>query len=268
MMRPGYLYHYGCLSSNLSRKVDRTLKGRFAEILLNDKLYFSQPVGFNDPFDCHYIPELTQRCVDELMQDKSLTRYPAVKQEKLLHKINQDYQSQLREEDNKNTICNRLRTYIRKHYGIVCFSELNDSIPMFAYYAGGHTGFCLKFAVNQAELFGRVQQVQYATAFPQLIVDNPGTKEIVSVMLATKCQVWAHEKEWRIILAPDELPNDRKVQFPPASLTGVILGCTISKQDKAFVTEVLRQRKAALQLYQAKPATGRYAIDIATQINY
>lgn len=272
IMYPQYLYHYGSLSSGLSRKADRTKKQRFEEILLDNKLYFASPVGFNDPFDCHYIPELTQRCVNELLKDKPLERYPEVKQEKLLHTINLQHQNHLREEEeNVDSASAKLREYIRKHYGIVCFSELKDSIPMFAYYAAGHTGFCLEFATNKAmseNFFAQAKEVNYATTFPELKVEHPGTKEIVQAMLATKCKVWEHEREWRIIKAPDELPPDRKVAFPPCILTSIILGCAISKQDREFVKQLLRQRPNSINLYQAKPAANRYAIDVSTRLSY
>jgi hypothetical protein len=270
-MLPPFLYHYSAISSNLSRKADKILKQRFEEIVLPGQLYFAPPTGFNDPFDCHYIPELTEQCVTELTQNNFLARFPLLKFQKLLHHITQNYQQQLLAEGNLQSAGERLRKYIRENYGIVCFSELKDSIPMFAYYAGGHSGFCLEFTVKHSppeHFFERARRITYATEFPRLVFEHPTHKEIVDIILATKCQVWEHEKEWRLIKTPDELNNNRQVQFPAQILTGVILGCTITEQSRNFIKKLLRQRKIPIKLIQAKPAVGQYAIDLTTQIAY
>ena len=36
--------------------------------------------------------------------------------------------------------------YALNQFGIVCFSDINDSILMWSHYADSHTGFCLGFA--------------------------------------------------------------------------------------------------------------------------
>lgn len=270
-MRPSYLYHYSPISSNLSRRADNKIKQRLEEILLENKLYFAPPVGFNDPFDCHYIPELTEQCVKELMENKSLKRFPLVKRQKLLHQLNQDYQKHLQSTHNRESVSDKLREYIRANYGIVCLSELNNSIPMFAYYAGGHAGLCLEFVVKQSpneNFFNQAKKVIYTTEFPKLSFEHPSHKEIVDVILATKCQVWKHEREWRIIKTPGELSKDRKIPFPEQLLTGIVLGCTISEADKDFIINLLKQRKNRLSLRQARPAPGQYAIDVTSRVDY
>jgi|GEM_PF-2488195 len=269
-MLPKFLYHYNAISSDLGRRADRKLKQRLEETLLDDALYFAPPIGFNDPFDCHYIPELTEQCFKELSSHRPLERFVSVKRNKLLHTLNRDLQ-QLRSSFDHRSACEQLRDYIRANYGILCLSEHKDSIPMFAYYAGGHSGFCLEFALKPTEdeaFFNQVQKVQYTTQFPTLAFEHRSHKEILALMLATKCKVWQHEREWRIIKTPDELPKNRKLKFPQHLLTGIILGCSIAEADKGFIKQLLQKRKQRLKLIQAKPAWGQYAIDVSQEIDY
>jgi hypothetical protein len=71
---------------------------------------------------------------------------------------------------------------------------------MWAYYASGHRGFCLRFRTLKGTIFHETEKVEYSVEYPipPLTADSD---EQVKAFLLTKSKCWKHEKEWRS-LAP------------------------------------------------------------------
>lgn len=108
---------------------------------------------------------------------------------------------------------------------VACFSEVNDSILMWAYYADGHKGVCLEYTPQDLDLdnpeyeaiFNGLRKVYYSETQYNKMEYIHSENDVNSVFF-NKALCWAHEQEWRLVLEKDI----KKVKFP--CLTGVYLG--------------------------------------------
>src|SRR5271154_5206616 len=91
---------------------------------------------------------------------------------------------------------------------VFCLSETHDNLLMWSHYAQNHTGAVIEFRVlpevDSPTLAAK--PVRYSTQTPRLIFADLADferlcHEMVEVITLTKSDVWAYEKEWRIVSA-------------------------------------------------------------------
>jgi hypothetical protein len=148
---PKYLYKYFSLS-------DFSI-----DSLENDYIYLSNPMDFNDPFDCN----------------RNLI---AEKQKEL-----RDWQYV----DKLNDI---------SHMGIACFSENGMEPLLWSHYTNSYRGFCLKFNVQslikaQNGHF-KLKRVIYSQAPEVISRDHPFSSYYLYLL---KLNNWNYEQEWRLL---------------------------------------------------------------------
>ena len=102
-------------------------------------------------------------------------------------------------------------------YRICCFSETPASALMWSYYGNGNAGICLEIDVS--DYTDKIVKVEYLSDLTPLI--NLAPKE----MLRYKAQEWAHEREHRIVLNPEE-----KGKFIRADIKAVLIGAAIKSE--------------------------------------
>lgn len=130
---------------------------------------------------------------------------------------------------------------------ISCFSEKNDSILMWAYYANNAKGVCLGFNIQFDSLLrDHCHKVQYSDKF---LLDPKGFD-----MYFRKSEEWAHEQEWRIVC------DTPAVYVPTDSLFSVILGYRLPPNQYHELVEL--GIKHGLQVYRMRPSTEKYEIII------
>lgn len=99
---------------------------------------------------------------------------------------------------------------------IICLSEDSKSILMWSHYAEMHYGMCLEFEIEESEMI----QVTYTNTIPTFNYDERKEFYLSGNLLVGPYQInlakqllklfghkeinWAYEKEWRIILTPEE----------------------------------------------------------------
>lgn len=76
--------------------------------------------------------------------------------------------------------------------------------------------------------------------------------------LLTKAQDWAYEKEWRIV----DVDGVGTQKYPSEALSGVILGCKMSPDNKKQVKEWCGARRLRPTLYEAKEKEQEFGLDI------
>jgi hypothetical protein len=248
---PPKLYKYG-------HRVDDE-RIRYAKELFEDnRLYFSSPDSFNDPFDSAI------KCVGEgsradwkrFFREHSVRYKPELKRaEHLRHEKNF-----LR---NREEFVKRFESDImakRRQFGVFCMTHKNDNILMWAHYAGNHKGFCIEFQTGSS-FFARAQEVRYENERPQANLLGPweALTEHATRALLTKAKDWHYEDEWRIIDL-DSGPGIQKC--PPESISGVILGSRISSSDRQRIKEWCRNREPAPMLYKAIMKDREFGLDV------
>jgi hypothetical protein len=88
-----------------------------------------------------------------------------------------------------------------KDFVVLCLAEQADNPLMWGHYAGGLTGFAIGFDASRGLLVNpsaerRLVKVSYSTRRPS----RPTLAELKDEeIFFTKSDVWAYEKEWRII---------------------------------------------------------------------
>lgn len=164
---------------------------RGAEFLESHSFYMSDPTKCNDPFECMY---------------NAKGSFPHELSPYELYWLNTKH------------VFPRLQ-----QFGIQCFSTLNDSILMWAYYAESHKGICIEFA-PQADLtsFAGLYNMHYNNRFGKIKRDRD-FYDVLDV-LTTKSKVWSHEKEVRLI---KDGMADALLSINPNAIKSIILGASV-----------------------------------------
>lgn len=147
---------------------------------------------------------------------------------------------------------------IHHSYGYsASFSERNDSILMWSYYADSHKGICLGYDVNRLDssieeqkvLLSSLKKVWYSSER----YDDSKSKYTPFV----KAQGWAHEQEWRLF----HKTNKGKIKFP--CLQSVYLGMNFEIESESFyhVIEAIKSNPLDISLYKCSPDMLTYKIN-------
>jgi len=250
------LYHY-----------EKFEAGNLEDTPVNQRVHFSNPKNFNDPWDCYPCFDTTRvadpgcraRCIREALQlsPAQPERYEAKLQgdKKLFAEV---LQTEFRD---------AVRNVIIKRWRIYCLTPHSDNRLMWSHYSDKHRGICLEFDAGEA-VIGGAYQVAYSDAPPALdilAISDPSVFQI----LVTKSPDWCYENEYRI-LARDGVADDVPPQFlpitdkdfllpPPHALTAIIAGCR-ANIDK--IKALVQKHAPGLPVKQAVQAPDRYSLSI------
>lgn len=228
----------------------RSIDARLWDSLKKKQIWASDPLSFNDPFDCNLpicrmsTPEKALASVLPLVQNP----HPITKAEVI------------REAQRGEIHCaDEIIAGWRKQMsatGVTCFCEAPNDILMWSHYASKHQGVCLGFEKLQNRL--DVQRVEYSKVLPTIelsdLLSPNGLPSMVNFIL-TKSDAWSYEREWRFFLGaqPFSSPDDpnRKIQFHPDELRRVIFGCRIKSEHRDELICLLRNWPRRIHLYDA-----------------
>ncbi len=130
---------------------------------------------------------------------------------------------------------------------ISCFSEINDSLLMWAYYANNYKGVCVEFDFsNVTHLKNNIYKVQYSQKRPNL-------HDSFDAYFWKSIQ-WSHEQEWRIVAYTDE-----EYLLTPC-IKSIILGARIEEKDKVRLINLAREKN--IKVYHSYPSKDEYRIVI------
>lgn len=191
-------------------------------IFVDNKVWFASPDSYNDPFDCRVHLEF----------DPSI---PANDGEAVLADLQRDVDG----------------------LGVFSVSTKQDDILMWSYYAGGHSGICIEFALMES-FFSMVQPVVYSEEYPRVRSSDPPIDRMRANLL-TKAAAWKHETEWRVI---DTKSGPGYRQFKPSLLTAVILGARISPEDESVVCGWIAEGPVNPRVYRAVKKDEEYGVNI------
>ena len=131
---------------------------------------------------------------------------------------------------------------------ISCFSEIYDSLLMWAYYANNYAGVCIRFNPEKDSILQEnCKKVQYTNIFK----DSSGFNYCYE-----KSIEWSHEQEWRIVC------SDMKEDEPwieTTAIDAIYLGIRMKQEEVQKFKELAR--KYELKLYQMVVVNGMYKIE-------
>ena len=256
------LYKYVSLASPARKQHARAIFER-------DAVWLASPTSFNDPFDCKFVLSFCastkakkQMYYQYLTDPKGLQlpREVALKKMKELFspsRPNAQRRLQAWEQDRRSHLMK-----VRETLPVLCLTELNDHILMWAHYADCHRGICLEFRFDLDEhlqLLLSFHRVRYQQEFPRLnFYTTPWGGPKFTLMALTKSEHWAYEKEWRWIDhgGPGERP------LPTRMLWAVILGAQMPREDRMEVLQWNAARTHPLRVHQARLRKTEYGLDI------
>jgi len=260
VVEPDALYKYG--------KFDEYTE----KVFTHNEIYFSSPDEFNDPFDSkpRYMYEGNEQQIEKYLFELYRKKYHGRSKEEILADVKRKIitKGKTRIVLKETLETSRDRDQIRKMLGVCCFSEKKGNIVMWAHYAKQHTGFCLEFDIDN-DFFRPVNcaiKVEYEAILPELNVmqlRNYPRKELARKFLI-KADDWEYEQEWRIV---ETKKGPGTQNFPEDALSGVILGCRISEENRENVFEWCRKRKHPPTLYEAREKQKEFGLDIV-KIDY
>jgi len=234
-------------------------------ILHNHCLWASKPEHFNDPFDDGNL-KIAKDVTEQDYLEATCRKYG--KSDQWPSDVVQYVSENLDADGNftsigRDRVNKAIQELIEKNRnsGVVCLSEVCDSILMWSHYAQKHMGICFEFIRAEDNALGdeeKCSPVRYDRHYPQIdlgrmFINQDG--ETIRLMMKTKSWEWAYEKEWRLIT--DYGDNEYPL---PGPISRVILGIRIENNFKSCIEKLCKDR--GIPCVQARKADREFRIEV------
>ena len=148
-------------------------------------------------------------------------------------------------------ICEEVKNTILYKSSFCSLSSVNNSPLLFAHYSDSHRGVSFEFHHTLEFSFAHVEAITYQDRFEKIdIFDDIECcdETLVVAMMFRKSSEWSYENEWRAFRL-NKKPS--VVTFDPRCLSGVILGCKMTEEDRLEVIKIAKQRVFPITVYEA-----------------
>lgn len=236
------------------------------DMLANNRIWFSGPRGFNDPFDCapEFSPvrtreEVVLRMAMFLTRQEGMSVSEAIAEaESKIPESGEPLKKwwQSRVDRQKECIGNS---------AILCLTSIRDDALMWVHYAGQHKGVCIEFRPTTIEhlvFVGKALPVEYSSLRPIVdpVLDSPS--HIVGKVFLTKSLHFHYEEEHRIVCW-DGAPGFKPL--PPGIVGAVILGCRISPENRDRVRKACAEYNGEVEIVTAQLAPDEFALQFISE---
>jgi Protein of unknown function (DUF2971) len=212
-------------------------EGNAVEIFEKRRIKSSIPSTLNDPFewkpsvDEDVTPEQIWNTMTKLHRKSPLpkppTRLVVAKMKSNIPDAAQSHQAQF-------------GTDLEEHTRIICLSQRNDGILMWAHYADRHKGFVIGFrseVLRRNHPHSEFLKVHYGLQRPLVphpYVAPPDKDQLITAV-SQKSLEWKYEEEWRLLINVTHLRRDQDpantnlyLPIPPEAIDQVIFGSRCS----------------------------------------
>lgn len=242
------VFAYGLLQF---RKYDEHLISNLVE----NKITFSSPQNFNDPFDCN-LPINLENSVKEYIDFIKYFPSSRFKSGEWINKTGTKLY------ENRKNLKTDLKNILFNYRRFSCFNlakkeqHLCNSL-FWANYANKHNGVCLKFSGELLKFYynnhrGTIQlvPVEYLDRdIPYFnFIKNRAAGETegsAQYFFGTKSAEWSYEDEIRLIYDSngEEIGSFVNFEFNPKSLVEVYIGCKVNERDQKVIIHCLSDNK-------------------------
>ena len=245
-------------------------RDHIAEVLLNNRIKFSNPATFNDPWDCKPCfsktllsnPKIYKKHVEYFTDlGRRILRLPEeeLERRKLILESNRNFM-----EERIDECTDAMRQGIEKEYRVYCLSTLKDSALMWAHYTDKHTGICLGFK-TKANTFCGALRVDYPKDYPLIDLTAEDERELLEKSLLTKANDWSYEQEYRLIAKEGQatdflVVHDGFLTLDPEELQELTVGCLIDENDLIAIRKLIKASKRDIAVYRASPSKEHYSL--------
>jgi hypothetical protein len=239
---------------------------RLLTVLRDKRLYFSDPIRFNDPWDCKPWFDYRPMLEDPVKRQEMVSFFRTlVSPEMLAHPFRRLYDQGILTDDDqlKQEVeiysCGRADE-IRK-MRVYCLSTDPLSTLMWSHYSDNHHGICLEFDKNNP-LIEKARPIRYRDTYPewtpQAMTDEP------LALVLSKAKEWCYEREFRIMGSPTGGPaklDGEFVPLPEGALTAIIIGCESTNQ--AELIEMVNKYAPGLAIRRMVRVPNHYKLTIS-----
>ena len=220
-----------------------------AKLLLeNHSIYFSSCMQLNDPFESaiNLLTDYTPQQYYDSFIFAGMT--PQLAKELTRQVFNGTIDG--------DTIIKELTKDVISSVGYFCMTSRPDNLLMWAHYADGHKGVCLKFDIlKDLDSFLVPVKVDYNS---QYINFDCLSSNLLSV-LRRKSPDWEYEDEYRII----KTDHQGLWKIKQESLVEIIFGCRTSAEEKESIKSLASSSGFLnISYFEAKEKKGSYGLDI------
>lgn len=226
---PENLYKYGSFESKYWEK-----------IIYKAQIHLSSAKLFNDPFDCRANFDYKGAISKGKFRDELIKRFGEEDIENIPNEIVQKY----------------IIEGMREDVFVGCFSEIWNSILMWAHYANNYNGYCIEYDITQVRehlkynLYPVLYEKEYVDITDSLVNYNRNTGLICNLV---KAQEWNYEQEWRIVEYRKEPFYFRK------ALKAVHLGKNCSQKIKDNIMQWAKESNK--EVYVIEASRTRYELE-------
>ncbi len=203
----------------------RSINCYFWEMLNKREIWCPQADSLNDPFEFEF-----------QLSEQNVLGIPIIKKE-----------------------VDEAKALTKRHFGIISFAEICNSIQMWAYYADAHKGVCLGFERNEENDLGNWDYCLPVIYHPdnELPAYMPlklEDRESIAKIFTTKSFAWNHEHEWRAVT------RKRNTSIPyPGRLARVVFGVCTTQENRERIMETLG---AKVKYSEARMSETHYKLEI------
>lgn len=152
---------------------------------------------------------------------------------------------------------------IRKIYGILCFSEIKDSILMWSHYTRNHEGFCVEYNFKELGIKDKRTKCLFPLFYGKNLYDmseelfSPFSKKKINPWIGIYCSLtkyegWAYEREWRYI----HHKRGKKINLPTPK--AVYLGIRMNEDNKNEILKIANEKN--FNVFQTRPDMSKYSL--------
>lgn len=212
------------------------------DIILGNRLWFSRPTAFNDPYDCQPAPvwegdfsKAVKLMVESMRALIAQGKSPSYSQKELERKARTLIWDRERVEQ-------ALRDGLNESARVCCMSKSWQSLPQWAYYADNGSGLCLEFNLGKAKPVPPAFEVVYSDDRPKVDLvgywyDPDKYMDEVKRAITTKSSDWSYESEVRLFAS-----RSGACPFPEAMLTRILVGQKAAKADVEWLRDLVASR--------------------------
>lgn len=269
-------------------KAEENSKLRFSKLnsIKFSRIWMSNPVQFNDPYDCMLGYDIDQAYIPNAdvikVENNFGIRFKRTNNRVLMKDFRRSMIKLIEIEngpfDNEAYVEARYETnaeyykatsFLRSSILASCFTEHRDNLPMWAHYANNNSGYCLEFDFRKNNIHGdwehnwinQLYPVVYNTIRPNSAGQSgENFNGIYHQTRLTKSKEWEYESEWRYI---PPFPYDNIDEIEPIGrlaiapkLTAIYLGVFMSDEDVDLLTQVASFQK--IPIFKMRPDIGTY----------
>jgi hypothetical protein len=243
----------------------RSFERGFDEIE-NSYLWFASTKSLNDVFDC----DLAYR-QNEDIGDARLTMLRLLKDEfdkdpvGTLQKMLADFPDEKGIIQTTWALAVETVNKIIQEMGLCCFSEIHDSLLMWAHYTSttnfpSGTGLCIEYETENDPILGKAVSVHYTSQREVLSPTDVFSSRSRDLIVLRKSLEWSYEKEWRITIGAYMKEVTRKQSIEKKAITGIYCGPKVSREYLKKIQDLKKSRDLKFEIYSSRIAPDMYRI--------